>query len=72
MNIEKTTLIATRRCIHCGQRGTLKLPNAGIEAFEGGALIQDAFPNLDRQLREQIISGTHPKCWDEMFGKADR
>jgi len=21
-------------------------------------------------LREQIISGVHPKCWEEMFGNA--
>ena len=64
-----TTFIRTRRCFHCGEQGILELPNAGIEAYENGSLIQDAFPELDRQLREQIITGTHPKCWEEMFGK---
>jgi hypothetical protein len=33
-----------------------------------GALIQDAFPDLDKTLREQIVSGTHPACWEIMTG----
>ena len=64
-----TEFIRTPRCFHCGEQGILSLPIKGIEAYENGALIQDAFPDLDRQLREQIITGTHPKCWEEMFGK---
>ena len=30
-------------------------------------LAQQAFPELPTEIREQLISGTHPKCWDEMF-----
>ncbi len=30
--------------------------------------IQNAFPELTPDQREQIISGTHPKCWAKMFG----
>ena len=62
-----TRLIETRRCLHCGEHGYLELPTEGIAKYEGGAFVQDAFPDLDKALREQIISGTHPKCWDEMF-----
>jgi hypothetical protein len=65
---ETTTLIQTRRCFHCGDKGILLLSNEGIKAYEDGALIQDAFPDLPRAQREQIISGTHPECWIEMFG----
>lgn len=61
------SLIQTRRCFHCGQDGTLLLPDEGIAKYESGAFVQDAFPELARELREQIISGTHPKCWEEMF-----
>lgn len=67
----ETTLIKTRRCFHCGEEGTLELPNEGIAKYEAGAFVQDAFPELARELREQIISGTHPKCWDEMFAPFD-
>jgi hypothetical protein len=36
-----------------------------------GAKVQDAFPTLSPALREQIITGTHPACWDEIFGDED-
>jgi len=28
----------------------------------------DYGPDLDLGLREQMITGTHPKCWDEVYG----
>jgi len=34
-----------------------------------GEYAQDAFKSLTIPLREQIISGVHPKCWDEMWGQ---
>ena len=67
MNNEKTTTIKTPRCFRCGEFGTLEAPISGIELYNDGALIQDAFPDMPREDREQIISGTHPKCWKEMF-----
>jgi len=30
-------------------------------------LIQDIFPNHNRADREQLMTGTHPECFDEMF-----
>lgn len=62
-----TTMITTKRCFHCGEQGYLEVPVDGIARYEGGAFVQDAFPDLPKEQREQIISGTHPKCWDEMF-----
>ena len=62
-----TSLIKTRRCMVCGNEGLLELPDEGISKYESGAFVQEAFPQLPKELREQIISGTHPKCWDEMF-----
>jgi len=34
-------------------------------------LIQDAVKSLDKGLREQLMSGTHPKCWLDMFGEEE-
>ena len=68
-----TTMIKlkTKRCIHCGETGIIEMPQSDFERgaalYEAGAYIQDAFPNLNATQREQIISGTHPKCWDEIF-----
>jgi hypothetical protein len=67
----KMSTIYTRQCFHCGQRGELQIPSpdyfAGIKKLEEGALIQNAFPTLSTEQREQIISGTHPECWKKMF-----
>jgi hypothetical protein len=30
-------------------------------------LIQDALPDLDKSLREQMMTGTHPSCWELMM-----
>lgn len=42
-------------------------PKPASCAYNRGEYAQVAFPELDKALREQIISGTHPKCWEEMF-----
>jgi hypothetical protein len=52
----------------CGLEGAVEVPAVGFLQWNFGMLAQEAFPNLDIALREQIISGTHPKCWDEMTG----
>lgn len=40
------------------------------DAWLGGALIQDAFPNLSVNDREFIMSGITPEEWDELAGEA--
>jgi len=42
-----------------------------IYIWSGGALIQDAFPYLDNEEREFILTGITPAEWDEMFGDED-
>lgn len=65
---DTTTLYGTNSCCWCGDIGEVEVPSAGLLAYHNGALIQDVFPDLDKSLREQIISGTHPECWKEMYG----
>jgi hypothetical protein len=33
--------------------------------------VQDAFPYLSAGEREQIMTGTHPECWEKMFPEED-
>lgn len=33
--------------------------------------VQHAFPTRDADFREMILTGTHPECWDSMFGDED-
>jgi hypothetical protein len=39
-----------------------------IEAYEQGALVQDAFPNLSAGEREFIKTGITEEAWAAMFG----
>lgn len=33
--------------------------------------IQDELPELTAAQREQILTGTCPECWDDMFGEQE-
>ena len=67
--------VQTKRCYHCKKQGYIIMPQqdylVGKKAYDSGAFVQDAFPNLSVDQREQIISGTHPACWIALFGKED-
>ena len=61
--------VATPTCFACGEAGVLYVSLPNLLAWQAGALIQDAFPALNVDAREQLISGTHPACWDAMFSE---
>lgn len=61
-----TVLMRTPICMMCSKGGFVEVSSEGYMARKRGALIQEAFSDLDKSLREQIISGTHPKCWESM------
>jgi hypothetical protein len=39
--------------------------------LQGGTLIQDAFPELNAQQREFMLTGTTQDEWDDVFGIGD-
>lgn len=63
-----TYVMETPKCGVCGDYGQVEVPMQGFLVRQLGGLIQDAFPDLDKGLREQIVSGTHPNCWDMVYG----
>ena len=70
--VENTTyIVETPKCFVCGDNGQVEVPMKGFLIRQLGGLIQDAYPDLDLGLREQIISGTHPKCWELRFGNCE-
>lgn len=56
-----------RRCPGCKKDASVVVDDAGVKAFRNGALVQDAFPGLTADQREQIISGYHGPCFDVLF-----
>jgi hypothetical protein len=61
-----TILMRTPICVMCSKEGFVEVSSEGYMARKRGALIQEAFFDLDKSLREQILSGTHPQCWESM------
>ena len=59
----------TRKSIVSGKINTIDLPinEYQLARYEGGALVQDAFPDLDADGREFLISGITPEEWAETF-----
>jgi len=61
-----------KRCPVCGLDSHTTVPDMAYFAWLGGMLAQDAFPDVPPAMREQIISGTHPDCFDAMFSKEEQ
>ena len=58
-----------KRCFHCGDTSFIQLNISDLNRYQSGSYAQDAFPYLTAEQQEIIISGTHPECWNELFGK---
>ena len=74
MNTERKCeiTVVTPQCYQCGEEGEIGLTATELVGYEQwqsstDTYIQDCLPTLPRELREQLITGTHPKCWEEMF-----
>lgn len=61
-------IVKTKTCMVCGKSSQVELTEKEYQAYASGAFIQDALPERDADFRELLISGTHPVCWDTLFG----
>jgi len=67
--VNSTPLTAvTKPCIHCNETSAITVDAVAYRRWRSGAYIQEAFPDMDADNRELLVSGTHPACWDTMFG----
>ena len=67
MEVKPMKTINTATCLFCGQQGKILVTAEQYERYyskKGDMLIQDVLDDLDKEYREQIISGTQPACWD--------
>ena len=73
------TMVQTKTCTVCGETGHLMLETEKWERYKAAQEdlslpsqhVQDVWPDMPTGMREQIISGTHSECWDELFGDDD-
>ena len=65
----------TRQSVITKKINTMELPitQEHLDPYEtvGDMLIQDAFPNLDKEQREFLLSGITPQEWNDTFGEED-
>ena len=65
----------TRLSVVTRKMNTMELPisqeHLDIYDTVGDILVQDAFPNLDKEQREFLISGITPDEWNKTFGEEE-
>lgn len=68
---EGERVTVTKTCCVCGKEASVTVDREGYDRWIGGAHVQHVFRDMSADDREILISGTHPECWDELFGKVD-
>ena len=66
--------VPTDKCIICSQEGTIEVIRKDWHELmwdNPRKDVKDYFPYLDKSSWEQIISGSHPKCFDDLFGEEE-
>ena len=67
------TVEITCECFSCNKEVSFNVSEEGYtKRFVERQLIQNCFPELDPKLREMLMSGTCPECWDVMFGRDEK
>lgn len=66
-NVNLVVKVHTKPCIVCGKRSIVYLPKDKYDRWQSGTLIQKVFPEMSVAGRELLISGTHERCWDELW-----
>lgn len=70
--MENTVRYMPKQCGWCSKPPTLMVLDATeYERWQAGEFVQVAFPTMSADLREVLISGTHPQCWDKMLSDWD-
>lgn len=59
--------VKTPDCPVCNEWSSLIVEDDDYKDWRAGVFIQDAFPYLNINSRELLMTGTHPECWDRMF-----
>lgn len=57
----------SKKCIMCNTVHYMTLDADKVKRWRAGEKIQDVWPEMSPDEREVLISGTCPKCWDELW-----
>lgn len=66
------TLSVTGKCPLSGKEWRLTgLNSVAYGDWKDGMLIQEAFPQLNKDQRELLITGITPEAWNQAFGEEE-
>lgn len=54
------------QCPICKEKDDITVLPSQHDKWVNGTLIQDAFPTLNADQREQLMTGICPPCWEKM------
>ena len=66
-----SVVVKTPPCRLCRNTSLIMVDEERMGLFLGGMMVQEAFPTLDADERELLISGTHAHCWVALHGTED-
>lgn len=60
------------RCPHCNNSYEVPITEAEFLNWDfQTTYVQDAFPQLPPEQREQLVTGICPECWNQIFPEED-
>lgn len=59
-------MLVTKSCMICGKERSMEVDDAAWAAWQGGMLVQRAFPALSPSEREFLITGIDDDCWETL------
>lgn len=54
-------------CPVCGKETVITVNKDAYEKYQNGGLVQNCFPELSPEIREMLITGICPTCWDKIM-----
>lgn len=60
-------VVLTPICPECGKQHFLGMTMDDFRAYAAERMADEVFPDEPPEIRELLISGTCPECWNKMF-----
>lgn len=54
-------------CPLCEKENIITVDKEKFEKYQNGELIQNCFPEMKPEIREMLITGICPECWDKFM-----
>lgn len=61
--------VVCRPCAVCGKQAEVSMTVDQFGRWQTGEFVQIVLPHMSASERELLISGTHPACWNKLYGK---